>query len=158
MLKVLLLVGLLITPARSVEHQGAIEAVLRSLRAERPESALYLENRPLKHFKGGAGDALMHDPQWVQEMQRKGLIVGWCTPPEHTLGCTPPDSLHGPPHYSAGFRPLEHTCDDEVAVTVTLTLPPIRDGVANLEKREYGLERNGEGEWQVVSFEVVGVT
>jgi hypothetical protein len=162
MWKAMLIISLLMSPLRSAEPEGAFEEVLRTLRAERPELALYLVNRPVTHFRNSpenaAEDALMHDPQWVLAMERSGIISGSCTPPRNVLGCTPPDSAAGRPILSAGFWPLECFGNDRVKVAVTLVLPSIRQGVANVEKREYTLERTYEREWRVISSEVVGIS
>lgn len=158
MLAILLLIGLMY-PLPGCTEQHAYETVLRSLRSEYGELALYLANLPRERYgnlPGAAEDSLLHDPNWVRELEQGGVISGSCTPARNVLGCAPPDSLADREFISAIFWPIE-TTGERMIVPVTLRLPPIR-GRPNAEKREYTLTRTEEGRWQVESYEVVGVT
>lgn len=158
----LFLFVLLAAAPRLAAQQGAYEAALRSLRAEFQQIALFVANRPMAHLRnappGARSDSLMHDPDWLVEMQRQGVVSGFCTPEQFTLGCVPPDSLAERPKATAGFWPLLHTGSDTVRVEVTLSLPPTRPEVAHVEKREYVVARDSAGRWFVVSREITGVS
>lgn len=158
MIAALLVLILLLPPQTPAETERAYEAVLRSLRSEHPELALYLANLPRERYgnlQGATEDGLLHDPRWVRELQSSGVISGSCTPPKNVLGCPPPDSLAGREFISAIFWPVE-TTGERMAVPVTLRLPPVR-GRPSAEKREYSLTRTDNGQWRIESYKVVGV-
>lgn len=157
-----LLLGLLLPHQQPADGQAIFEAVLRCLRAEKPGMQMYLANRPMRDLRtappAAPPDSLMHDPAWIARMERLGVVSGWCTPKRNVLGCSPPDSLAGRPHFGASFWPLEAAGADSLEVAVTLTLPPLHPEVAHVEKREYTLRRTADGRWEVVRYEVAGVS
>lgn len=164
MLALLVFIGLLVPTQPLTPQEAEYEAVLRAVQTEFPGSLLSVPNRPLSYLRNPppsfGSDSLSHDPRWLAKMEQEGVIAFSCIPPRNFIGCPEPDSLAGRTIISVQFWPTEYARTDSTTVTVTLVLPPFRQGVANLEKREYALVRdpghvNG---WRVDSYKVTGVT
>lgn len=144
------------SPLIAQHPSAAYEAVLAEIQREFPDSGLLLMNWYRRDSEGTRTDTLLHPPDWLEQLQSRGVLVGWCIPPENAIGCASPIAPPGPT-ITFGLSPLETNENAQPEVNATFVLVSDYEGRLYVEGRTYTL-RETEGQWEVISCRVTEIS